>query len=338
MPELKMAVGDRLETKFLLSGRVAIDGFDIEMVNPGPAPAPIFPDMVTTLPYDVGELTIANFVIARDQGVPIIGLPVFPNLFFPLTGVTVNKRAGIAAPADLAGKRVGVPLGFASNPAVWLRGILEHHYSVAADSITWVEGERDSLAGVPYPRPARFKREQRSDLDALLAAGEIDALVVAGGGSELSGDVARLIDDPYPALDAYVAASGAFPINTMLVMKEASVAANPGLPPRWSRHRRRRGPSTTPKSPTTRSTRGCSWGRSATPATSRARTASERMDRRSRRWWDTSTNRASSGRCGRSKTCSCSQRRVLTERKKRQNQHLWHNRSAARRPTRPVEA
>ena len=229
MSKLKIAVGDRLETKFLLSGRVAIDGFDVEMVNPGPAPAPIFPDMVTTLPYDVGELTIANFVIARDQGVPIVGLPVFPNVFFPLTGVTVHRRSGIAAPADLAGKRVGVPLGFASNPAVWLRGILEHHYGVPADSITWVEGERDSLAGVPYPRPARFRREQRTDLDAALAAGEVDALVVAGGNAALAEGVALLLDDPYPALEKYVAASGAFPINTMLVMKEAAAAANPGL-------------------------------------------------------------------------------------------------------------
>ena len=229
MPRPKIAVGDRLETKFLLSGRVSIDGFDVEMVNPGPAPAPIFPDMVTTLPYDVGELTIVNFILARDQGVPIIGLPVFPNVFFPLTGVTVNRRSGIGAAADLAGKRVGVPLGFASNPAVWLRGIIEHHHGVSADSIIWVEGERDSLAGVPYPRPARFKREQRTDLDELLAAGEIDALVVAGGNAALAEDVRLLVDDPYPALDAYVAASGAFPINTMLVMKEASDAANPGL-------------------------------------------------------------------------------------------------------------
>ena len=229
MAELKMAVGDRLETKFLLSGRVGIDGFDIEMVNPGRAPAPIFPSMVTTLPYDVGELTIANFVIARDQGVPIVGLPVFPNLFFPLTGVTVHKRAGIEKPVDLAGKRVGVPLGFASNPAVWLRGILANHYRVAVETITWVEGENDSLAGVPYPRPARFKREKRSELPKLLETGEVDALVVAGGGTEVTEDVAQLIDDPYPALQEYVSASGAFPINTMLVMKEESVAANPGL-------------------------------------------------------------------------------------------------------------
>ena len=62
---------------------------------PGPAPAPTFNDNVTTLPYDVGELTIVNYIIAKDQGVPIIGLPVVPNLFYPLSGITVNKAAGI---------------------------------------------------------------------------------------------------------------------------------------------------------------------------------------------------------------------------------------------------
>ena len=65
MPDIKMAVGDRLETKFLLSGRVKVAGFDIEFHNPGPAPAPIFNNMVTTLPYDVGELTIAAYSSAN---------------------------------------------------------------------------------------------------------------------------------------------------------------------------------------------------------------------------------------------------------------------------------
>ena len=160
-----VAVGNRLITRHLLSGRVAIDWPGVEVIDAGPAPAPIFPAMVTTRPYDVGELTIGNFIIAKDNGVRLTGLPVFPNLFYPLTGVTVNAGAGVDLPEDLAGKRVGVPLGFASNPAVWLRGILAAQHGVDPASITWVEGENDSLSGVPYPKPERFARERMTDLE-----------------------------------------------------------------------------------------------------------------------------------------------------------------------------
>ena len=226
---ISVAVGNRLETRHLLSGRVLIEGMDVEIVDVGPAPAPIFPAMVTTRPYDVGELTVGNFIIAEDQGVGLVGLPVFPNLFFPLTGVTVNKGAGVAKPEDLAGKRVGVPLGFASNPAVWLRAILASQYGVAADSITWVEGENDSLRGISYPRPERLRREQMTGLDERLATGDIDALVVAGGNATLADTVQLLVADPYPLLESYHAATGVFPINTLLVMREESLAEHPAL-------------------------------------------------------------------------------------------------------------
>ena len=177
----------------------------------------------------MGELTIGNFIVAKDNGVRLVALPIFPNLFFPLTGVTVNDAAGIAEIGDLAGKRVGVPLGFASNPAVWLRGILAHHHGVAADSITWIEGQNDSLRDVPYPKPERFAREQMADLDERLAAGDLDALVVAGGNAAQAENVRLLVDDPYPLLEGYHAATGVFPINTLLVMKEESAAENPDL-------------------------------------------------------------------------------------------------------------
>ena len=226
---VSVAVGNRLITRHLLSGRIAIDWPDVELVDAGPAPAPIFPAMVTTRPYDVGELTIGNFIVAKDNGVRLVALPIFPNLFFPLTGVTVNDAAGIAEIGDLAGKRVGVPLGFASNSAVWLRGILAHHHGVAADSITWIEGQNDSLRDVPYPKPERFAREQMADLDERLAAGDLDALVVAGGNAAQAENVRLLVDDPYPLLESYHAATGAFPINTLLVMKEESAAENPDL-------------------------------------------------------------------------------------------------------------
>ena len=154
---VSVAVGNRLITRHLLSGRIAIDWPDVELVDAGPAPAPIFPAMVTTRPYDVGELTIGNFIVAKDNGVRLVALPIFPNLFFPLTGVTVNDAAGIAEIGDLTGKRVGVPLGFASNPAVWLRGILAHHHGVAADTITWVEGQNDSLRRRALPQAGALR-------------------------------------------------------------------------------------------------------------------------------------------------------------------------------------
>ncbi|MEK9660013.1 MAG: ABC transporter substrate-binding protein [Chloroflexota bacterium] len=229
MAKLTMAVGTRLETKYLVQGRVKVEGFDVEVYSPGFAPAPIFPSMVTTRPYDVGELTITNFIVAKDNGVGLIGLPVFPNLFYPLTGVTVHTGAGINAPQDLAGKRIGVPLGFASNPAAWLRGILVHQFDVSAECITWVEGEADSLRDIPYPRSKRYTSEKRAKLEDALAAGEIDALVVAGGNAELAPTVRRLTEDANPLIADYFTRTGAMPINTLLVMKEESHAANPGL-------------------------------------------------------------------------------------------------------------
>ncbi len=229
MADIKMAAGDRLDTKFLLSGQVKIAGVDIAFHNPGRAPFPTFRDNVTTLPYDVGELTIVNYIVARDHGVPIIGLPVIPDLFFPLTGVTVNKNAGINSPRDLAGKRVGTEPGYASNPAVWLRGILVHHYDVSAESITWVEGESDSLADIPYTRSARYKIEKGANLAGMLSGGELDALIGAGGAARPAGNVVRLVTNPFPILKQYFDSTGVFPINTMLIMKQDSVTKYPGL-------------------------------------------------------------------------------------------------------------
>jgi len=229
MADIKMAVGDRLETQHILSGRVKIAGFEVDLHNPGPAPAPTFNDNVTTLPYDVGELTIVNYIIAKDQGVPIVGLPVVPNFFYPLSGITVNKTAGIKTPADLAGKRIGIGTGFASNPGVWLRGILAHQFDVSAESITWIEGSADSLRNVPYPRSARYKSEKIDDLGAALEEGQIDAMIVAGGAAQDSSKVALLTPDVSALAKEYHDATGAFPINTMLIMKQTSVTAYPGL-------------------------------------------------------------------------------------------------------------
>jgi 4,5-dihydroxyphthalate decarboxylase len=229
MADIKMAFGNRLETQHLLSGRVPIEGFEIDFTNPGPAPAPTFNDTVTKLAYDVSELTAVNFIIAKDTGVPLIGLPIVPNVFYPLTGVMVNKNAGIAKVEDLAGKRVGVSTGYASNPGAWLRGILTHQFDVSVESITWVEGEADSLRGVDYLRTSRYKTEKLEDLPARLVAGEIDALIGPGGAAQGDASVGLLMTDPSKAMNDYFTSTNVLPINTLIVMKEESRAKYPGL-------------------------------------------------------------------------------------------------------------
>jgi len=229
MAAIKMAFGDRLETQHLLSGRVEIEGFDIDFTNPGNAPAPTFNDTVTKLSYDVSELTAANFIIAKDAGVPLIGLPIVPNVFYPLTGLMVNKYAGIDTVKDLAAKRIAVTTGFASNPAVWLRGVLTHQFDMDVEGITWIEGDADSLRGIDYPRNPRYRTEKLPDLPARLTAGDVDALIGAGGAANSSGEVDLLMPDASNELNQYFNSTNCLPVNTLVVMKESAHAEHPGL-------------------------------------------------------------------------------------------------------------
>lgn len=231
MANLKAALADVLETKFILNGQAPIEGFDVELINLGAGAAGSFREMVTTIPYDIGQLPLTNYIIARDLGISVIALPVATNYFYPVTGLLVSRQSGIDSPAKVAGKRIGVPLGFASNPAVWLRGILNHQFDISSESITWVEGERDSLADLSYVRSNRYKIDKRQGLMDLLEKGEIDGMVVGGADATETAGVTKVVQEPYPLLDDYVRSTAVFPINTLLVLKESSVKAHPGLVP-----------------------------------------------------------------------------------------------------------
>src|SRR5579875_659328 len=243
MSQLTFATGRRYDTKFLLDGRVKVDGFDIEYIDPGAAPWPVFRAMVTTLPYDIAEQALAHYLIARDLGIPLTAIPVFPSRFFPQMGATVNRRAGIVHPQDLEGKRVGT-LGFGYNPAVWLRGILTHQYDVAAERVIWVEESSDPfLGGVAYPRSRRYSIEKRDGFMGslsgaaiqpieILERGGIDAFIPPSGGPPLTALTAKLFSDPLAEIRRYVESTGVFPINTVITMKADIAARHPDLPKR----------------------------------------------------------------------------------------------------------
>ena len=227
---ISVAVGNRFGSDYLIDGSVKVKGVDVECVSAGPVPSPIFNAMVTAIPYDVGELAISHYVLARDAGVPLMGIPIFPSRFFPQLGLTAHRDAGVHGPDDLIGKRVGVAAGLGSNPAVWLRSMLLDMHDVPWEAMTWVRPPSDSLTGVNFPVGRRFKVEEGADLQAMLEAGEIQALVGTGAGQPK--DITpRVFDDPYQDMDAFVKRFGFFPINTTLVARPEVLQRNPDLVP-----------------------------------------------------------------------------------------------------------
>ena len=89
------------------------------------------------LEFDAAEMSTAHYLVARQRGIPIVAVPVFLNRLFIHSFMFKNKNSGISVPADLVGKRVGVPQHQATRP-MWVRGVFEDVYGVKRTDVTWV--------------------------------------------------------------------------------------------------------------------------------------------------------------------------------------------------------
>lgn len=60
--------------------------------------------------FDLSELSLSTYVLTLNQeNPPFIALPVFPSRYFRHQSMYINSKAGISKPADLRGKKIGIP-------------------------------------------------------------------------------------------------------------------------------------------------------------------------------------------------------------------------------------
>jgi 4,5-dihydroxyphthalate decarboxylase len=192
---------DRVEA--LRTGDVRPEGIDLKMLMFA-AGREIFDRMVGAREFDVAELSSSEFISLMGRGnCPFVALPVFPSRVFRHGYIFVNTRAGIRAPRDLEGRRVGVPL-YTQTAAIWVRGHLMHEYGVDLGAVRWVQGavEKGGSHGSPHAPPllepvAVEINSSGKSLEELLAAGEIDGLIGSRKPPMLgrSQDIARLLPD-----------------------------------------------------------------------------------------------------------------------------------------------
>jgi 4,5-dihydroxyphthalate decarboxylase len=226
---------DRMEA--LRSGDVQPEGIDLKMIMFS-AGREIFDRMVGGRAFDVAELSASEFISLMGRGdCPFVALPVFPSRVFRHGYIFVNARAGIRAPKDLEGRRIGVPL-YTQTAAIWVRGLLMHEHGVRLDSVHWVQGavEKGGSHGSPHAPPLleavpiEVNSSGRS-LEELLATGEIDALIGSRKPPMLgrSPDIARLFPDFRAIERAFWLRTRIFPIMHLIAIRRELYQQDPWI-------------------------------------------------------------------------------------------------------------
>jgi 4,5-dihydroxyphthalate decarboxylase len=226
---LTLACGDYDLTRALVDGRVQPDGIElISLTMPSPER---HWRMNRNREFDVCELSMCQYLVSKAKGEPMIAIPVFPHRRFRHSYIFVNAGAGIRQPKDLEGKKVG--LRSSQNTAgLWIRGMLQHYYSVSLKKIRWVTQEADP---VRTKSKTGLKIEQVApgdDIDSMLVRGELAAAIYPDILPSFSrGDkaVKRLFEDPVAEEKRFFRDTGFFPIMHTVVIRQDLVEQYPWI-------------------------------------------------------------------------------------------------------------
>ena len=215
--ELTFSVADYHRTKPLLNGDVTMEGISPNLNATPRGEACMLPVYEE---FDVAEMSLSLYVMARSRGEPVYALPIFPQRLFIQPYVFVSPQSGIRAPEDLKRKRIGAPL-YRLTVALWARGILEEYYGVSPRDVQWITSEPE---GPEYQVPERVNLTQgEMDTEELLLNGEIDALITPNvPKSYRLGDprIKRLFHDCRGSIMEYFGKTGIFPITHAVVVRE----------------------------------------------------------------------------------------------------------------------
>jgi 4,5-dihydroxyphthalate decarboxylase len=225
----------------ILDGTVQPDGIDL--ISSVVFPSELFWRQLKFADFDVSEMSFSSLMMARSRGDDRwVGLPVFTTRRFFHTGILARRDAGIDSPADLKGKRVGVP-EYQQTAALWTRGVLQHEFGVAPrDMEFWMERTPDiSHAGAtgftPPPGVTIHQIPAEKNIGSMMLSGELDATLLYLREANLVDrstadlwnhpDIKPVFPDPVAEGIRFFRKTGIYPINHGMVIKREIVEKNP---------------------------------------------------------------------------------------------------------------
>lgn len=217
MRTLSTLLGDYPVTAALKRGEIGSPHVRLDFADVNP-PSAGFKRVVRNLEFDVAELAITTFLMAKAAGKPLVLLPAVVVGRLQHSFLVYNAERGPLAPGGLAGRRVGVR-SYSVTTGMWIRGILAEDYGVDVDRVTWVTFEEAHVAEFRDP-PNVERAGAGKDVIGMLLAGEIDAAVV-GDGKPADPRVRPLIPEADAAARAWRRRTGAIQINHMVAVKDS---------------------------------------------------------------------------------------------------------------------
>lgn len=239
--QLSLGITSNPRTWPLIDGRVSPDAIDLAMSVVDPSE--LFWRQLRFTDFDVSEMSMSSLMMIRSQGDErFVGLPVFTTRRFFHTNILVRRDARINTPADLKGKRVGVP-EYQQTAALWIRGVLQSEFGVSPrDMEFWMERTpaRSHAGAVGFRPPPGVTIHQippEKGIGSMMLKSELDACMFYIRNQNLIDrstedlhnhpDIKPLFPDSAAEGVRYYQKTGIYPINHGMVVRREIAERNP---------------------------------------------------------------------------------------------------------------
>jgi 4,5-dihydroxyphthalate decarboxylase len=217
-------------------GSARVDGVDLSILEVGQS-EPLkhgrerHERMLQRGEFDVCELSLSSYLMAKSRGMPFTAIPVFPRRLFSLSQMWVNVDAGIRSPQDLIGKRVGLRT-FQTTLSVLAKGDLQAEYNVPWRKIDWIVSKEEAVPFKPQEGVRIELAAPGKKMGMMLEQGEISALMMPHPPQQAlkgSPKIRRLFADPKQDEIKYFQKNGYYPIMHVVAFKDEVLAKHPWL-------------------------------------------------------------------------------------------------------------
>ncbi len=233
---LSIAINDYVHTHDIVNGMVRPIGIELTALRM-PFESAAF-RFGANLEFDISEFGLAAYCarLSRPEPCPFVALPVFTSRVFRHSSIYINEASGIAKPADLKGRTIGIPQ-WSQTATIYVRGYLMHDAGVPLESIAWVqagvdEAGREDHVELNLPKGVRLTARPDRTLSGMLMSGEIDAAITARPPNcflESAPGIRRLFPDYREEEQRYFKRTLIFPIMHVIAIRRAVYDANPWI-------------------------------------------------------------------------------------------------------------